>query len=412
MQPAAPAARAAAQRLASRSRLRRPLAAVVFTAAVLAAGSAADSVLLAQVGVWLTAGLIVALLWARLGTRGLDLAIRPARDRLTAGETLTVDVELRNRLHLPRPRIDLRARTDLGAAIGWTTSLRPNGRSRLRLAIRCPRRGVYSLGPTDIGSPDPLELFEGHRVVGERSAVVVYPPCPPLPHFVLPGGRRGESGARGRPAPGPIVGGVREYVPGDPPQRIHWPLSLRQSRLMVRQLEDDPDAEVCWIALDLYTDDQHPDPDALEAGVVAAAALARLALDRGRSVGFVASGERLHWLPPKPGRLQLPPILEELAHAQPQGTTPLPRLLVSRLGGRARSGSLIAITAAPTGVGLAGRMLGLHPSQLVVVRLGSDDGPGAAPAPRAATDAPVSQEYVVTPTTPVAEALATARPGR
>ena len=146
--------------------------------------------------------------------------------------------------------------------------------------------------------------------------------------------------------------------------------------------------------------------------MIAAAALARLALDRGRSVGFLASGARLHWLPPKPGRLQLPPILEELAHAQPQGTTPLPRLLVSRLGGRARSGSLIAITAAPTGVGLAGRMLGLHPSQLVLVRLSSDDGPGAAPAPRAATDAPVSQEYVVTPTTPVAEALATARPGR
>ena len=191
MQPAAPTA--AARRAASRSRLRRPLAAVLFTAAVLAAGSAADSVLLAQVGVWLAAGLIIAALWVRFGTRGIDIAVRPARDRLTAGETLTVDVELRNRLHLPRPRIDLRAHSDLGAPIGWTTSLGPAGRSRLRTAIRCPRRGVYSVGPTDVGSPDPLELFEGRRVVGERRPVVVYPPCPPLPRFVLPGGRRGES---------------------------------------------------------------------------------------------------------------------------------------------------------------------------------------------------------------------------
>ena len=412
MRSTATAARTAARRAAPAPRLRRPVAAALLTALVVAGGSAADSVLLAQVGVLLAAGLIIAALWARLGTRGLRVSILPSRERLTAGETLTIDVELRNRLRLPRPRIDLRVRSDLGPAIGWTTSLSPNGRSHLRTTIRCPLRGVYALGPAGVSSPDPLEIFEGRRAVGERREVVVYPPCPRLPHFILPAGRRGASGARGRVAGGPIVAGVREYTPGDPPQRIHWPLSLRQSRLVVRTLEDDPDAGVCWIALDLCAADQHPDPAALEAGVIAAAALAQHALEQGRPVGFLASGARQHWLPPVPGRGQLRPILEELAYAQPRGATPLSRLLVSRLGVQTRNGLLIAITAAPAGVGITGRMLGLQPSQIVLVRLSSDRGRGPAPARRALPGDLPAEEYVVTPTTPIAEALASGRAGR
>jgi uncharacterized protein (DUF58 family) len=411
MPSSATAARATARRLAPAPRRRRPLAAALFTAFVLAGGSAADSVLLAQVGVLLAAGLIIAALWARLGSRGLQVAILPSRDRLTAGETLTVDVELRNRLRLPRPRIDLRVHSDLGPTIGWTAALSPNGRSQLRTTIRCALRGVYALGPADVASPDPLEIFEGRRAAGDRREVVVYPPCPRLPHFVLPGGRRGASGARGRVAGGPIVAGVREYTPGDPPQRIHWPLSLRQSRLVVRTLEDDPDAGVCWIALDLCAADQHPDPAALEAGVIAAAALAQHALEQGRPVGFLASGSRQHWLPPVPGRGQLRPILEALAYAQPRGTTPLSRLLVSRLGVQTRNGLLIAITAAPTGVGITGRMLGLQPSQIVLVRLTGERGDRPAAGRALPGDLP-AQEYVVSPTTPIAEALASGRAGR
>ncbi len=47
----------------------------------------------------------------------------------------------------------------------------------------------------------------------------------------------------------PHAAGVREYVTGDPMKRIHWPTSARRGQLMVKEFEQDPQAEV-WLFLD------------------------------------------------------------------------------------------------------------------------------------------------------------------
>jgi uncharacterized protein (DUF58 family) len=54
--------------------------------------------------------------------------------------------------------------------------------------------------------------------------------------------------------------GVRDYAPGDPFNRIHWKSTARKDRLIVKEFELDPLADV-WLILDLWSGahygDQH-----------------------------------------------------------------------------------------------------------------------------------------------------------
>lgn len=400
----------AADRRARRARAAtRRIAALACISSTFAAGIAADSVVLGQAALLLAAGLALAAVWSRVGALGLRATLQPARDSLTAGESVRVEVRLRNLLRLPRPRVDLRLATGTGPPIGWATPLGPAHERRLAFELRYPRRGVYTLGPLDVRTPDPLELFAPRRRLGSTRTIVVLPPAPDLPYFQLPGGRAGDGRGSGRVEGAPVAAGVRAYAPGDPPRRIHWPLSLRQSTLLVKTLDRDPASPV-WIALDLCAADQPADPEALEAGVIAAAAIARHALASGRPVGLVAQGAQRHWTPPSRSGAQLDAIRRELAYARPAGTTPLGELLVTELRGRARGSTLVAISGAPDAqTATAARLLGVHVSQIVGVRTAGRAGATDASIPAARRPA---HELVVEAGRPVAEALVSGRWGR
>ena len=67
----------------------------------------------------------------------------------------------------------------------------------------------------------------------------------------------------------PHASGVREYVPGDPMKRIHWPSTARRGQLIVKEFEQDPQAEV-WFFLDAqYTIHSEKPYDAPELSVEA-----------------------------------------------------------------------------------------------------------------------------------------------
>lgn len=74
------------------------------------------------------------------------------------------------------------------------------------------------------------------------------PLAPPHPFPEL-FGAWGE-GAPRPAATGDVVRGVREYVPGDPLRRVHWPSSARRGDLIVKEVEE-PAAPRLVVALDM-----------------------------------------------------------------------------------------------------------------------------------------------------------------
>lgn len=94
--------------------------------------------------------------------------------------------------------------------------------------VACARRQTVPL-------PRPL-------AVGPR------PLAPPHPFPEL-FGAWGE-GAPRPAAAGDVVRGVRDYVPGDPVRRVHWPSSARRGDLVVKEVEE-PGAPRLIVALDL-----------------------------------------------------------------------------------------------------------------------------------------------------------------
>ena len=102
------------------------------------------------------------------------------------------------------------------------------------------RRGVYWIGPAAVQTRDPLGLAESRAAGKGSNRFVVYPRIEPL--HGLPLIRFFDptaAGARTRPSPlgGEDFFSLREYAPGDPIKRIHWPSTARTGQLMVRQFE-------------------------------------------------------------------------------------------------------------------------------------------------------------------------------
>jgi len=232
-----------------------------------------------------------------------------------------------------------------GHHLDGVLSLAPLGRKVWELKSVCTRRGRFTLGPVWVSSGDPFGIFHTSRKLIDGTTLIVYPRAVPLPRFgrvpgELPGGSL--QGVRVQFST-PNVSSVRDYHPGDAVNRIHWPTTARTRRLMVREFDMDPTADI-WLVLDLNSDVHtgHGDESTEEYAVSATASLARHLLDQGRSVGLVSQTATL---PADRGPRQLERILEVLALVHATSHLTLSALLSAETSRFARSSTLIVVTA-------------------------------------------------------------------
>jgi uncharacterized protein (DUF58 family) len=210
-------------------------------------------------------------------------------------------------------------------------------------------------------------MFPVSRPFPNQESLLVYPMMVdvrsfPNPPGLLPGG---EALRRRTPQITSNAAGVREYAPGDPLNRIHWVSTARRDRLMVKEFELDPLAEV-WIFVDASRSIQaslpyqRPEfdprdvwrkrykfdlpPSTLEYAVTIAASLARYYLQRGRAVGLVYADQALRVLPSDRGGRQLGKILESLALLRAEGNLPLHSLVEAQARHLPRGSTLVMIT--------------------------------------------------------------------
>lgn len=341
---------------------------VLFGVSLFAGAVTGDALYFRLSVVW---GLVFGLSWlmAYLALRGMRV-VRTARSlRSQVGQVFEERYEVSNPGRLPRLWVEVRDESHLPGSRGSHVLTWIGGReSRTYLArIRLIERGVFPLGPTVLASGDLFGLFPVSRVFPSQDSLLVYPMLVevqdfPNPLGLLPGG---EALRRRTPQITSNAAGVREYVPGDPLNRIHWVSTARRNRLMVKEFELDPLAEV-WIFMDvsrsvhLAEPYQPPEfdpsdfwgkrfqytlpPSTLEYGVTAAASLARYYIRRNRVVGLVAASSAWRVLPADRGGRQLGKILEALALLRADGRIPMQSLVEVQARRLPRGSTAILIT--------------------------------------------------------------------
>jgi hypothetical protein len=268
---------------------------------------------------------------------------------------------LRNNSRVPKLIVDVRDRTELpGYRASFLTVLGLFERFDLvghsgsavhvgvgahqvqhwKVRTVCTQRGWFPMGPTVIRSSDPFGLFPRELTMPVRQHMVVLPSMIPIHTFPLPAGLLpgGEALHRRTHQITPNASGVRDYAPGDSFNRIHWRSTSRRDRLIVKEFEFDPLADV-WIVLDglrgaqfelasdkheLAANGKRPPTDGLETArrlppkteeytVSIAASLTFHLMQRDIDVGIMGYGIARHVIQPDRGHAQLQRILESLA---------------------------------------------------------------------------------------------------
>jgi uncharacterized protein (DUF58 family) len=305
--------------------------------------------------------------WTALRNVKLRRSARSLRSQV--GLVFEERFEIINPGRLPRLWIEVRDESTLPGQRGSHVLTLIGGReSRSYLArTRLQERGVFKLGPTRLLAGDLFGLFPVERDFENEDTLLVYPlifdvHSFPNPPGLLPGG---EALRRRTPQITSNAAGVREYITGDPLNRIHWASTARRNRLIVKEFELDPLAEV-WIFVDanqgihsakpyqkIEYDPQEfwrkrtryeLPPATEEYAVSIAASLARYYLQRGRAVGAVFSGHSLQILPADRGGRQLGKILEALALVRAVGTLPLQGLVEVQARHLPRGSTALLIT--------------------------------------------------------------------
>lgn len=314
--------------------------------------------------------IVLAFLWAWTGISWVHLRRQTRARRAQVGRPLEERFAVRNNSPLPKLWLEVRDESNLPSHLASqvVNSLPPHQERAWTIRTICRERGRYTLGPITLFSGDPLGLFHLRRSLEPTSNIVVYPATVhidafPLPMGLLPGG---DALRRRTHYVTTNAASVRDYVPGDSFNRIHWRSTARRDRLIVKEFELDPLSDV-WIFLDMHRDvhtrlpvpeESAPDytpfwvrpkefklpPSSEEYAVTAAASLAQYFLRHDRALGLVSYGQRRETIQADRGERQLTKVLETLAVLRGQGDVPLPEMIRAEAQQLARGTSVIIVT--------------------------------------------------------------------
>lgn len=313
---------------------------------------------------------LLAWIWTRWVSKNLTLERNSRELRANVGDVFEESFKLANTGRLPAPWIEILNNSTLPAASGSRLFTLVMGRQIRGYTARTwlTRRGSFKLGPTRVVTGDPFGLFTQARIFQPKDVLIVFPMIHeirsfPMPHGLLTGGqviRQKSSDIT------PHAAGVREYVHGDAMKRIHWSTTAHRNKLMVKEFEQDPQAEI-WIYLDLQKKSHAQKayrheamliqemiftklpkislpPSTLEYSVSIAASLAHYFVWQRRAVGYASAGQTLHVLPADRSERQEAKILETLAFVEADGDLSIAGLVSMQAALLPQGSSVILIT--------------------------------------------------------------------
>jgi uncharacterized protein (DUF58 family) len=318
--------------------------------------------------------LILSFLWAWFNLNSVHLSRVTRTRRTQVGRPLEERFTIRNTGILPKLWLEIRDFSTLPYhyASHVVNGLGPRQSYSWRVTTISRERGRYQLGPIKLRTSDPFGLFPLERDLTPTSNVVVFPMTFDIHQFALPVGilPGGDALRRRTHFITTNASGVRDYEPGDSFSRIHWRSTARRDRLIVKEFELDPLADI-WIVPDMSVyghitpvksaSSLPPSPGDIPAWlkmedfrlpesteeytVSIAASIAQFFLRRDRAVGMLAYGQSSEILQPDRGERQFNRILETLAVLRAQGEVPLQDMLYAETHLFPRGTTIIVVTA-------------------------------------------------------------------
>ncbi|MEZ6045923.1 MAG: DUF58 domain-containing protein [Planctomycetaceae bacterium] len=172
-------------------------------------------------------------------------------------------------------------------------SMGRKSQKKINYKIEFDSRGYYQIGPTMIESGDVFGLNRRYRVLTKPIYIMVYPKVVPLIGFSLESRRpMGEVRMSHRLFEDPSrISGVREYIEGDPLNRIHWRASARTGKLHCKTFE--PSCVMgSTILLDFHLDN-YPlgyEPYKSDLAVTTVVSMANAISLMGQQIGLITNG--------------------------------------------------------------------------------------------------------------------------
>lgn len=248
-------------------------------------------------------------LWYRYALRHLVVRQQVNHHNVFYGEEITLSVSIENHKFLPLPWLrienkivpplaviskkawqlqDLRRDMLAGTWLLWAFQ-----RVTRQYRLRCQERGFHRFGPVRLHSSDPFGWLECEVTVPALESLVVYPLIAPLEALGLSSIHPlGEHTTARHLLEDPLrVAGVRDYVMGDDPRRIHWKASAHAGTLRSKVYET-PALRRLLLLLDVWNYSEEAkgtDHEIQELTIAVAASLGMWALDEGYMVGLLAN---------------------------------------------------------------------------------------------------------------------------
>jgi uncharacterized protein (DUF58 family) len=249
-------------------------------------------------------------IWYRFGMDGLVIERSLTATRANPGDVVEVRLLVENRKPLPLPWLEIEdsypgALHSLDQAPDSsalprrvphtrTVALWTYQRLRHRHWVRATARGVYYFGPLKVRATDPFGMLTREQTLQAFAHLVVHPLVVPVERFGLtPYSPFGERKSAQRLLEDPLrVAGIRSYMQGDEPRRIHWKATARTGTLQSKVYEPST-RHTLAIFLEIRT---YPrmlmgyDEDLFELLACAAASVANWSLEQGYATGVYSNG--------------------------------------------------------------------------------------------------------------------------
>ena len=284
--------------------------------------------------------LILSLLWTWLSLRGIAVRRTTRTRRSQVGRVFQESFGVRKKSLLPKLWLEIKDHSTLPGhqASHIVPSLLSGREYSWEAETTCRVRGEFQLGPMTVTSGDPFGFFNSPRRIGATERLVVYPLTVDLHQVILPVGLLSGGDAQ-RQLTHQITtnaSSIRDYVPGDSMNRIHWRSTARTGNIMVKEFELDPLVDI-WLFSDFSVDSLVEDkgirrspgggtiissPHAIprhqprNTALSSRLRLTKYFIEDERVVGFIGYTPRRQMVQPERGSRQLSRIMEALAVAR------------------------------------------------------------------------------------------------